>query len=72
MLIQNKFQPVNIFRQILFLYGGLKGYLDNISVDLVSLFEQELNNMLNKSIFLLVFMNFLHLELDEEIITFLY
>jgi F-type H+-transporting ATPase subunit alpha len=71
MLIQNKFQPLAIFKQILFLFCGLNGYLDNISIDLISFFEKELFNMLEKSIFFLVFSKILHIELDEEIVNYL-
>jgi len=69
-LIQNKFSPVPIFQQILFLFAGLNGYLDGISIDLVSFFEQELTIFTRKSFFHLIFSRVLHKQLDEEVITF--
>jgi F-type H+-transporting ATPase subunit alpha len=69
-LIQNKFSPVPIHQQILFLFAGLNGYLDCINLDLVSLYEQELAIFIRRSFFYLVFSRTLHLNLDHEIITF--
>lgn len=54
----------------MFLFAGLNGYLDGISLDLVPLFEQELIIFIRKSIFFLVFSRILHLQLEEEIVTF--
>jgi len=54
-LIQNKFSPVPIHQQILFLFAGLNGYLDSVNLDLVPLFEQELAHFVRKSFFLLSF-----------------
>jgi len=53
LLVQNRFEPIDIVNQTIFLYAALNGFLDNISVDLVSIFEKELNNFLIKSIFYL-------------------
>jgi len=41
LLIQNRFKPVSMDKQILFLYAALNGYIDWMPVDLVSVFEDE-------------------------------
>jgi len=69
-LIQNKFSPVPIHQQILFLFAGLNGYLDSVNLDFVPLFEQELAIFVRRSFFYLVFSRTLHSQLDYEIITF--
>jgi len=42
LLVQNRFRPVQMDKQILFLYAALNGYLDWLPVDLVSIYEDEL------------------------------
>jgi F-type H+-transporting ATPase subunit alpha len=51
LLIQNRLEPVDIVNQTILLYAALNGFLDNINVNLVSIFEKELNNFLINSIF---------------------
>jgi len=41
LLVQSRFYPVSMDKQILFLYAALNGYLDWIPVDLVAVFESE-------------------------------
>jgi F-type H+/Na+-transporting ATPase subunit alpha len=40
-LKQDKFDPVSLERQIMILFAGTKGYLDDIPLDLVKMFEKE-------------------------------
>jgi F-type H+-transporting ATPase subunit alpha len=51
LLVQNRFEPVDIVDQTLFLYAALNGYLDGISVELVPLYEKELYKFLKKTVF---------------------
>jgi len=41
LLVQNRYRPVSMDKQILFLYAALNGYLDWMPVDLVSTYEAE-------------------------------
>jgi len=69
MLVQKRFKPISVYKQILFLYAGLYGYLDYVSLDKISVYENELYNMLNSSIFDLPFSKILINELDEALIV---
>jgi len=51
LLVQNRFKPISIDKQILFLYAALNGFLDRIPVSLVSVFEFELFNYYDNSAF---------------------
>jgi len=53
LLIQNRLEPIDIVNQTIFLYAALNGFLDDINVNLVSIFEKEFNNFLINSIFYL-------------------
>ncbi len=46
-LKQNQYTPMNVEKQIVILYAGTKGYLDEIPVDRVHEFESELFNYLD-------------------------
>ena len=46
LLIQKRYVPVPIYIQILFLFAALKGYLDIIGADLISVFEKEFKGWL--------------------------
>jgi F-type H+-transporting ATPase subunit alpha len=41
LLVQNRYSPVPMDKQILFLYAALNGYLDWMPVELVSIYEEE-------------------------------
>jgi F-type H+-transporting ATPase subunit alpha len=51
LLVQNRYEPIDIVDQTIFLYAALNGHLDGISVNLVSIYEKELYKFLRKSIF---------------------
>jgi F-type H+/Na+-transporting ATPase subunit alpha len=51
LLVQNRYTPIDIVDQTIFLYAALNGFLDNVPVIFVSVFEQELYNFLNKTFF---------------------
>jgi len=70
MLVQNRFKPVSVYKQILFLFSGLNGFLDNIPVDFVNLYEKELYFILFKSIFDLPLSKTILNNIDPEIINY--
>eukprot|EP01123_Difflugia_compressa_P011090 TRINITY_DN42_c0_g1_i3.p1 TRINITY_DN42_c0_g1~~TRINITY_DN42_c0_g1_i3.p1 ORF type:complete len:501 (+),score=41.62 TRINITY_DN42_c0_g1_i3:3850-5352(+) len=51
LLVQNRFEPIDIVEQTIFLYAALNGFLDGVAVDLVPLYEKELYAVFKKSIF---------------------
>jgi len=51
LLVQNRFEPIDIVEQTLFLYAALNGYLNGISVEYVSIYEKELYAVFKKSLF---------------------
>src|SRR5580698_7155599 len=68
LLVQNRYEPIDIVDQTIFLYAALNGYLDNISVNLVSIFEKELYSFLRNSIFFMCLQTSLREELDVELL----
>jgi len=50
-LIQGRYNPIPVFKQILILYCALNGFLDSIESHLVNIFEFEFYLFLEKSIF---------------------
>jgi F0F1-type ATP synthase alpha subunit len=51
LLIQNRFSPLQIDKQVLFLYTALHGYLDQILNIFVPNFEEEFYTFYDESIF---------------------
>src|SRR3984885_10213872 len=68
LLIQNRLEPIDIVDQTIFLFAALNGYLDNIPVNLVSIFEKELYSFLKNSIFFMCLQHHLRDELDVELL----
>jgi len=71
LLIQNRFEPIDIVDQTIFLFAALNGYLDNIPVNLVSIFEKELYSFLKNSIFFMCLQHHLRDELDVELLDWI-
>ena len=71
MLIQNRFEPIDIVDQTIFLFAALNGYLDNIPVNFVSIFEKELYSFLKNSIFFMCLQTSLREELDVELLDWI-
>jgi len=69
-LVQNRFAPIPVTDQVIFLYAVLNGFLDGISADLVQRFEQELFSFLPKSVFHAIFNFYLRSELDDDLMIF--
>lgn len=77
LLVQNRFRPVSIDNQILFLFSALKGYLDWMPIDLVSIYEFQFFNFYDNSLFkrplkgeLKVKKNNMDIELIEYVVWF--
>jgi len=70
-LIQGRYNPIPVFKQILILYCALNGFLDSIESHLVNIFEFEFYLFLEKSIFFLPFSISLSNQLISKIIIFL-
>ena len=51
LLVQNRNEPLDITEQTLFLYAALNGFLDEIPLNLVNIYEKELYKFLKKTIF---------------------
>ena len=51
LLVQNRYSPISIVDQAIFLYAALNGFLDGVPVGLVSVFENQLFSFLTKSPF---------------------
>jgi proton translocating ATP synthase F1 alpha subunit len=47
LLKQKQFSPLSINHQIILIYAGTKGYLDNLSSSSIEIFKSELSNFLN-------------------------
>ncbi len=48
-LKQDKFQPYSLEKQVMIIFAGTKGYLDDIPLDLIKTFEDKLNIFLVKN-----------------------
>ena len=71
LLVQNRFNPLSITNQAIFLYTALNGFLDGFSTDLVSLFETELLFFLRSTFVYAPLSYFLRFELDADVLNFL-
>jgi len=69
-LIQNRFSPISVTDQVIFLFAVLNGFLDGISVDLVQRFELELYSLLPKTPFYAPLTYLLRFHLEEEILAY--
>jgi F-type H+-transporting ATPase subunit alpha len=70
LLVQNRFSPLSITDQTIFLYAALNGFLDGISVSLVSRYEIELFSFLRSSFLYEPLSYHLRFELDSKIMEF--
>ena len=67
LMTQGKNKPVEILTQILLLYGGLKNYLNDVDLDLVSFFERKLNFLINQDFFFNLFENTIRLKVFDNV-----
>jgi len=70
-LVQNRFSPIPVTDQVIFLYAVLNGFLDGISADLVPRFESELFLFLSRTFFYHPLKASLTKALDEEVLNFI-
>jgi F-type H+-transporting ATPase subunit alpha len=71
LLVQNRNEPLDITQQTLFLYAALNGFLDEIPLNLINIYEKELYKFLEKTIFNEPLKVMLKETLDIELIGFI-
>jgi F-type H+-transporting ATPase subunit alpha len=71
LLVQNRGEPIDIVDQTIFLYAALNGFLDEIPLSAVALYENELYKFLKKSIFSLPLKSTLRESLDAKLLSFI-
>jgi F-type H+-transporting ATPase subunit alpha len=57
-LVQDRFDPIFIYKQILILFSSLNGYVDRISVSFTNKFEEMLYTNLGSSYIIFHFLKF--------------
>jgi F-type H+-transporting ATPase subunit alpha len=71
LLVQNRNEPLDITEQTLFLYAALNGFLDEIPLNLVNIYEKEFYKFLKKTIFYEPLKVTLKDTLDVELVNFI-
>lgn len=71
LLIQNRSEPIDISQQTIFLYAALNGFLDEIPLNLVNIYEKELYKFIKKTIFYEPLKVILRESLEVDIINFI-
>lgn len=71
LLVQNRNEPIDIVEQTIFLYAALNGFLDDIPLNLVNLYEKELYKFLKKTIFYEPLKIILKDTLEKDIVEFI-
>lgn len=71
LLVQNRNEPLDITQQTLFLYAALNGFLDDIPVTLINVYEKELYKFLKRTIFYEPLKVMLTESLDDSLIGFI-
>jgi len=69
LLKQSQFNPLAIESQLFLVFAGVKGYLDSISINQVSAFENFLSKFLEDSIFFNDLFIFAKSEFNEQLLT---
>jgi len=70
LLVQNRYSPISIIDQAIFLYAALNGFLDGVPVSLVSIFEFQLFSFLRNSPFYCPLTFHLKYNLDFKVLDF--
>jgi len=70
LLVQNRYSPISIIDQAIFLYAALNGFLDGVPVSLVSVFEFQLFSFLRNSPFYCPLTFHLKYNLDFKVLDF--
>jgi F-type H+-transporting ATPase subunit alpha len=71
LLVQNRNEPIDISEQTLFLYAALNGFLDEIPLNLINMYEKELYKFLKSTVFSEPLKIMLRENLDVEVVSFL-
>jgi len=71
LLVQNRYSPIDIVDQTIFLYAALNGFLDGIAVDLVPTYEKILYLFLKNSLFYIPLKSSLQLSLNPKLMNFI-
>jgi len=71
LLVQNRSEPIDVSEQTIFLYAALNGFLDEIPLNLVNIYEKELYKFLKNTVFSEPLKIMLRENLDVELINFL-
>jgi len=71
LLVQNRNEPLDITEQTLFLYAALNGFLDEIPLNLVNLYEKEFYKFIRSTVFYEPFKIVLKDSLDFELVNFI-
>lgn len=49
LLKQGQYSPLSVFKQVMIIFAGTNGYVDDLAVDILSVFEEELYDFLDTS-----------------------
>ena len=71
LLVQDRYNPIDIVDQTIFLYAALNGYLDGVPVNLVPIFENELYVFLKSTFFYIPLQYQLRYILNIQILDFI-
>jgi len=71
LLVQNRNEPLDITEQTLFLYAALNGFLDEIPLNLVNIYEKELYKFLRKTVFYEPLKIAMRESLDNDLVNFI-
>jgi len=71
LLVQNRNEPIDISEQTIFLYAALNGFLDEIPLELINIYEKELYKFLRKTIFHEPLKIMIREKLEIEIVNFI-
>ncbi|MGN6614424.1 MAG: F0F1 ATP synthase subunit alpha [Candidatus Nitrosocosmicus sp.] len=67
LLKQGQFQPLAIEKQILAIFAGVRGYLDEIDVQEIFSFQNDLFKLIDKTFFFRSFIETMKADFDEEL-----
>jgi F-type H+-transporting ATPase subunit alpha len=67
LLKQGQFQPLAIEKQILAVFAGVRGYLDNLDINEISNFQNDLFKLIDKTVLFKSFIETLKTDFDEEL-----
>ena len=69
-LVQKRFSPLSIPKQVLFLYAIMNGFLNRVAVESVLTYESELHKFIEKTVFYLPLNYSLQFDLPKRVVTY--